>query len=75
MIKEGVSINAQDTKGRTATMIATYNNDIETEKVLIEADVDVNIQDNMKNNPFLYAGAEGYIEILKLTIDAGADPI
>lgn len=28
----------------------------------------------MKNNPFLYAGAEGYLDILKLTIDAGADP-
>lgn len=74
LIKEGVNINAQDTKGRTATMIATYNNDIETAKVLIEAGADVNIQDNMKNNPFLYAGAEGYIELLKLTIDAGADP-
>ncbi|MDQ0202002.1 ankyrin repeat protein [Neobacillus ginsengisoli] len=59
LIKEGVSINAQDTKGRTATMIATYKNDIETAKVLIEAGADVNIQDNMKNNPFLYAGAEG----------------
>jgi ankyrin repeat protein len=28
----------------------------------------------MKNNPFLYACAEGFIEILKLTIAAGADP-
>jgi uncharacterized protein len=28
----------------------------------------------MKNNPFLYAGAEGYIDILKLTIKASADP-
>lgn len=55
-------------------MIATYNNDVETAKVLIKAGADVNIKDDMKNNPFLYAGAEGYIDILKLTIEAGADP-
>ncbi|MEH7123695.1 ankyrin repeat domain-containing protein [Bacillus sp. JJ1773] len=74
LIKEGANINAQDSKGRTATMIVTYNNDVETAKVLIKAGADVNIQDDMKNNPFLYAGAEGYIDILKLTIEAGADP-
>ena len=28
----------------------------------------------MLNNPFLYAGAEGLLEILKLANDAGADP-
>ncbi|MFF2286622.1 ankyrin repeat domain-containing protein [Peribacillus butanolivorans] len=74
LIEEGVDINTKDLEGRTATMIATYNNDVETTKVLIKAGADVNIQDNMKNNPFLYAGAEGYVEILKLTIEAGADP-
>lgn len=74
LIEEGVDINTQDSQGRTATMIATYNNDIETAKILIDAGADVNIQDDMENNPFLYAGAEGYIEILKLTIKAGADP-
>ncbi|MFJ7685705.1 ankyrin repeat domain-containing protein [Peribacillus butanolivorans] len=74
LIEEGVDINTKDSEGRTATMIATYNNDVETTKVLIKAGADVNIHDNMKNNPFLYAGAEGYVEILKLTIQAGADP-
>lgn len=73
-IQAGVNTNAQDQSGRTATMIATYNNDLTSANVLIEAGADVNIQDNMKNNPFLYAGAEGYVHILKLTIEAGADP-
>ncbi|MFC9597019.1 ankyrin repeat domain-containing protein [Peribacillus butanolivorans] len=73
LIEEGADINTQDSEGRTATMIATYNNDFETAKILITAGADVNIQDDMKNNPFLYAGAEGYLEILKLTINAGAD--
>ncbi|MFS0764295.1 ankyrin repeat domain-containing protein [Peribacillus phoenicis] len=74
LIEQGADINAQDSEGRTATMIATYNNDVETAKILIEAGADVNIQDDMKNSPFLYAGAEGYIEILKVAIEAGADP-
>ncbi|MEJ9231852.1 ankyrin repeat domain-containing protein [Peribacillus butanolivorans] len=74
LIEEGADINTQDSEGRTATMIATYNNDVKTAKILITAGADVNIQDDMKNNPFLYAGAEGYLEILQLTINAGVDP-
>ncbi|MFX3649964.1 MAG: ankyrin repeat domain-containing protein [Paenibacillus sp.] len=73
-IQAGANINAQDLNGRTAAMIATYNNDLTSAKALIQAGADVNIQDDMKNNPFLYAGAEGYLDILKLTIEAGADP-
>lgn len=74
LIENGANINAQNSNGQTATMIATYHNDVKTAKVLIEAGADVNIRDQMKNNPFLYAGAEGLIDILKLTIKAGADP-
>lgn len=74
LLDKGVDINAQDTQGRTAIMIATYANDVEMVKVLIAEGADVDIQDNMLNNPFLYAGAEGYMEILKLMIAAGADP-
>lgn len=74
LLDNGVDINAQDTQGRTAIMIATYANDVEMVKVLIAEGADVDIQDNMLNNPFLYAGAEGYMEILKLMIAAGADP-
>jgi len=51
-----VNINAQDSKKRTALMIATYNQDVEAVKLLIDV------------------GAEGYLDILKLTIQAGADP-
>ncbi|RHW42016.1 ankyrin repeat domain-containing protein [Neobacillus notoginsengisoli] len=74
LIEKGSEVNVQDSEGRTAAMIATYNHNVEAARMLIEAGADVNIQDHMKNNPFLYAGAEGYIEILKLTIQAGADP-
>lgn len=72
-LKEGANINIQDHLGRSALMLATYNNDYVTSKLLIQKGADVNILDNALNNPFLYAGAEGYIDILRLTIEAGAD--
>ncbi|TYP79285.1 ankyrin repeat domain-containing protein [Paenibacillus methanolicus] len=74
LAQEGADVNAQDGKGRTPAMIATYNNDPATVRALIDAGADINIQDEIRNSPFLYAGAEGYLEIVKLTIAAGADP-
>lgn len=73
LLSEDIDINVQDANKRTAVMIATYNNDVEMARMLIEAGADVNIQDDRQNNPFLYAGAEGYLEILNFTITAGAD--
>ena len=73
-IADGADINIQDDEGRTALMLATYNQDVRMAKVLIDAGANVNIQDDILNSPFLYAGAEGYLDLLKLTIDAGADP-
>ncbi|WP_308722276.1 ankyrin repeat domain-containing protein [Paenibacillus polysaccharolyticus] len=74
LLQQGAEVQAQDQSGRTALMIATYNQDITSVQKLIEAGADVNQQDDMLNSPFLYAGAEGYLDILKLTIQAGADP-
>lgn len=54
-------------------MAATHGNHVETVRALIEAGADINIRDNRLDNPFLYSGAEGRLEILRLTIDAGAD--
>lgn len=74
LIEEGADLNVQDSKGRTAAMIATYNRDVESVRVLVEAGADVNVRDDMKNTPFLYASAEGCLDILRLTIQGGADP-
>ena len=54
-------------------MAATHGNRVETVRALIQAGADINIRDNRLDNPFLYAGAEGLLEILRLTIDAKAD--
>ncbi len=73
ILASGVDIDAVDERGRTAVMAATHGNHPSVVKALIEAGANIHIQDNMRDNPFLYAGAEGLLEILRLTIAAGAD--
>jgi len=54
-------------------MAATERDRVDTVGALIQAGADINIRNNILDNPFLYASAEGLLEILKLTIDAKAD--
>ena len=72
-LEQGVAVDSQDGRGRTALLIATHENAIDAARYLIEHGADVNKKDQMQDSPYLYAGAEGKIEILKLTIAAGAD--
>lgn len=74
LIAQGAPLNGQDADGRTAAMAATHGNYAQVVGALLEAGADVNIRDKRLDNPFLYAGAEGYIEILKLAWASGADP-
>ncbi len=69
-----LDLNVRDARGRTALMAATYANQPQVVELLLSAGADVDLQDDMLNNPFLYSGAEGLMEILKLTHLAGADP-
>ena len=41
--------------------------------MLIAAGADVNAKDHQNDSPFLYAGAEGRLDILRMTLAAGAD--
>jgi ankyrin repeat protein len=54
-------------------MAATHGRRAATVAALLRAGANVNIQDARRDNPFLYAGAEGLLDILRLTIAAGAD--
>lgn len=65
LLAAGAAINAQDARGRTAILAATHANKPETVAALVKAGADVNLRDNRLDNPFLYAGAEGLLEVLK----------
>src|SRR6185295_6445142 len=64
LIREGASVTARDNRGRTALLAATQGNHVSAARALIVAGADVNAKDDIEDSPFLYAGAEGRIEIL-----------
>jgi ankyrin repeat protein len=68
LIREGASIAARDGRGRTALLAATHGNHVTVARALIAAGADVNARDDIEDSPFLYAGAEGRIDILKMTL-------
>jgi uncharacterized protein len=72
LIEEGIDINSQDSQGRTATMIATYNNDVEIAKILIDAGADVNNPDHNNVTPIQYAREKGFKEIKHILLKTGA---
>lgn len=58
-------IDELDSNQNTPLNLAVHNDDIEISKVLINNGADINIQNNIKDSPYLYAGAEGRTEILR----------
>lgn len=67
------NLEQKDFKGRTALMLAVYNDDNEIAELLISAGANVNAQDDMLNSPFLYAEANGNLALVKMCLANGAD--
>ena len=64
-------VDGRDGDGRTPLLLATRGNHVGVARLLIEAGADVNAKDTIHDTPFLYAGAEGRDEILKLILATG----
>ena len=73
LLAAGVDIDTRDARGRTALLVATHHDAIESAALLIDAGADVNARDDIDDSPYLYAGAEGRLEILRLALANGAD--
>src|SRR5262245_37469799 len=73
-LRGGADVDARDVEGRTALLVATVARQTEAVRRLLDAEPDVDLQDDRLDNPFLYAGAEGLVDILRLVNEAGADP-
>jgi uncharacterized protein len=74
LLAEGLPVDAQDADGRTPVMVATVARRTDAVRALVDAGADVDIRDNRLDNVFLYAGAEGLLDILRIANEAGADP-
>ncbi|MDT7042205.1 ankyrin repeat domain-containing protein [Candidatus Nitronereus thalassa] len=73
LVKQGINVNAQDARGRTALLVAVEGHYFESAKVLLKAGADVNVQDDKKDSPLLLAGAEGTVDIMRLILQAKPD--
>jgi len=73
LLKSGARIDARDSAGRTALLVATHADAVDAARALIAAGADVNAKDNIEDSPYLYAAAEGRLDILRMTLKAGPD--
>jgi ankyrin repeat protein len=73
LIKRGADVDAINKMGVTPLHLASYNNSIETAKLLIERGADVDAKGNGGWTPLYQATLYNFIEIAKLLLDRGAD--
>jgi ankyrin repeat protein len=72
-IAAGHPVDEKNAAGQTLLLVAVWNNDIASAKLLLEAGADVNAKDTIQDSPYLVAGAHGRVEILKMILKHGAD--
>ena len=72
-LQAGANKEVRDGENRTPLMNTLYQNRLKAATALIRAGASVNAQDKMQNTPFLYAGASGFTDIVRLSMKSGAD--
>jgi uncharacterized protein len=73
LIAAKAPLDAKDSEGRTALLIAVDLNHFEIARALIAAGASVNVQADNLDTPWLLAGAAGRTEMLRAMIPAGPD--
>lgn len=66
-------LEVRNAQQQTPLMAAVYQGNTDLALLLIQAGADVNAQDAVANSPFLYAGAEGMLAIVREALSHGAD--
>ena len=75
MIKDGLAVDAQDAKGNTLLMLASYHGRTEVVKLLLKSGATVDLRNDKGQTPLGGVAFKGYVEIATLLLDAGADPV
>ncbi len=71
-LKNGTGVNTTDNRKRNLLLIAVSGRQTEMAKLLVKYKADVNQQADNLDSPFLYAGASGQTELVKLCLENGA---
>ncbi|MBO0462169.1 ankyrin repeat domain-containing protein [Enterococcus sp. DIV1298c] len=69
ILQTDYSIDEQNEKGETPLLIATHHNFVDIAKLLIDHGASIDIQDEIQDSPYLYAGAQGKTEILAYMLE------
>ncbi|MDR2081990.1 MAG: ankyrin repeat domain-containing protein [Campylobacteraceae bacterium] len=72
MLKAKLPINLKDHKGNSLLMLAAYNGNPETVKMLIDMGADVNLKNDRGQTPLAGVCFKGYLDIVKLLVENGA---
>jgi len=75
MLKDGLAVDAQDAKGNTLLMLASYHGKAETVAMLLKARATVDLRNAKGQTPLGGVAFKGYVDIATLLLDAGADPV
>ncbi|MEI6461823.1 MAG: ankyrin repeat domain-containing protein [Verrucomicrobiota bacterium] len=75
MLKAGQSVDAQDAKGNTLLMLASYHGKTEVVKLLLKSGATVDLRNAKGQTPLGGVAFKGYVDIATLLLDAGADPV
>jgi len=73
-LADGADADATDAHGRTAILIATQARQTAAVEALLAAGADIDRQDDQRANPLLHAAADGFLPVVRLANEAGADP-
>ena len=73
MLRHGLAVNLADAKGTTLLMLASYNGNLETTRILLERGADVDRRNHRGQTPLGGVAFKGYREIVSLLLDHGAD--
>jgi len=75
LLKGGLAVDAQDAKGNTLLMLASYHGKAETVAMLLKARATVDLRNAKGQTPLGGVAFKGYADIATLLLDAGADPV
>jgi len=75
LLKADLAVDAQDAKGNTLLMLASYHGKVETVAMLLKARATVDLRNAKGQTPLGGVAFKGYVEIATLLLDADADPV
>lgn len=74
LVEAGAQLEARDSKGHTALILASYSGHLETTAVLLRAGASVDAEDATRGNTALMGVAfKGHGRVARLLLEAGAD--